>query len=179
MAVLNGGFEEPGAEPGGALHWRVRSLVRAWTIAGFGPGPLRAWEDFERWRSPLRLVLESVTVAVFEPRREAFETFEAGWSNDRFVIELPEGSMVIARFAGALVETMAAGWSTEGFATDWAEVSRRGATFDGAAVEAFERRWRDNERFTRAWEEAGSIRARFDARDEERFDGAWDRSTTL
>ena len=49
MALLNPGFEDEGASLGLAEHWTLTSLTALQGIAGFGPSPYRAREDFERW----------------------------------------------------------------------------------------------------------------------------------
>jgi hypothetical protein len=174
MAILNGSFEDEGVSPGEAAHWTLRSFVARERIAGFGPSPERAAEDFERWFAAPELELGTVTLSVFEPRREAFEAFEAGWLNDLFVDELPEGLLTIATFGGGTVERMDVGWATERFANNWSDVAETLAFFDGDPREGFERRWRENEHYIRAWDEDAETAALFEGGGAaETFDGTW------
>ena len=75
MAILNPSFEDAGPEPGMAEHWTLATSVAGQRIAGFGPTPHRAWEDFERWFE-LRLSFPpgSLALAFFDPIAE-------GWIN--------------------------------------------------------------------------------------------------
>jgi len=46
MTLLNPSFEDAGAAPGQAAHWTLLTSVAAERLAGFGPNPHRAWEEY-------------------------------------------------------------------------------------------------------------------------------------
>ena len=174
MPVLNPSFEEAGAEPGLAAHWLLETFVARERIAGFGPPPHRGREDFERWFD-WRMSLDAgvVLVAVFEPLREALESFEGGWANDLFAWALPEGAITIALFAGRSVEDLEVGWSAGVFLERWADVASTPGRFDGELAEDFEESWRDNQRFAWRWADVRGRAAMFDGATAETFEGVW------
>lgn len=174
MPVLNPSFEEAGTEPGLAARWSLVTFVAHERVAGFGPPPHRGREDFERWfgwRSALDA--SAVLVAVFEPLREALESFEGGWANDLFAWALPEGAITNALFAGRSVEDLEVGWSTGPFLDRWADVTSTTARFDGELTEDFEEFWRGNERFLERWVDVTARTALFDGAAVETFEGVW------
>jgi hypothetical protein len=180
MPFRNGSFEEAGTAPGLAAHWTLRTFVARERIAGFGPPPHRGREDFERWFGWVgALVHASAAVGVFEPRREAFEAFEAGWGNDLFAFELPIGAIGLAPFGGGTVEDLETGWTARPFAAAWRDVLAVLARFGGEPLELFERGWRGSERSAWRWADVGSRAAGFDGGAPiEKFDGGdWPRIT--
>lgn len=151
MPILNPSFEAAGAAPGLAAHWTLRTFVARERIAGFGPPPHLGREDFERW-----LVWTdafdraSAAVAVFEPRRQAFEDYEAGWGNDAFLFELPVGATAVAPFGPDGPEGFETGWAGLFLAT-WGFVTAERASFGGETAEGFLRGWRAAEAAVWAW----------------------------
>lgn len=175
MPVRNPSFEMPGDSVGLAAQWTLRTFVARERIAGFGPPPHRGREDFDRWHAWVPS-LEHARAAVFEPRREAMERFDAGWQNDRFALELPTGVIVRAPLGPRGVEDLEAGWAGP-WRASWGDVPARRARFGGEPSEAFERGWRGNEAARWSWAELPSEPGRFDgAETVERFDGGdWPR----
>ena len=107
MAVLNPGFEDGGVLPGEAEHWTLVTFTALERIAGFGPEPFKAWEDFERWADFLAtLEPEDIAIAFFDPRAEGYEDFEESWNNEFYLTELPTGHVITAPFSGGAVEDM-------------------------------------------------------------------------
>ena len=102
--VENPSFEEPGTEPGTAQGWTLITSVAAERIVGFGPEPVRAWEDFERW-GPLWRALSAVgtTRAFFNAATDGVELLERGWDNDAYQRAFP-ASAVPHPFADADAE---------------------------------------------------------------------------
>lgn len=178
MPILNPSFEDAGAAPGFAAHWTLRTFVARERIAGFGPPPHRGREDFERWFGWIDVLGDaSAAVGVFEPRREAFEAFEAGWGNDRFAFELPIGATAIAPLGGLGVDDFETGWAGP-FLGAWRAVVATLARFGGEPVEAFERGWRGSERSVWRWDDVSAAAASFDGGAVEAFDGGdWPRIT--
>lgn len=180
MPILNPSFEDAGAAPGLAAHWTLRTFVARERIAGFGPPPHRGREDFERWFAWIGALDEaSRAVGVFEPRREAFEAFEAGWGNDLFAFELPIGATASAPFGGRGVDDLETGWTAGPFVATWRDVVAALARFAAEPMEAFERGWRGSERFVWAWSGVTAAAATFDGGvATESFDGSdWPRIT--
>lgn len=175
MPIFNGGFEDAGAAPGEAAHWTLRTSVAREGIAGFGPAPFVGWDDLERWFGWLGALDDaSPTVAVFEPRREALESFEGGWRNDHFADALPLGEMVVAAFAGRDVEDLEVGWSAGPFLETWSAVTTALARFDAEREEDFSEGWRGNELFEWSWSGVTSAPAVFDGADAaESFERSW------
>ena len=174
MPVLNSSFEDAGTEPGLAAHWILRTFIAHERVAGFGPPPHRGREDFERWFGwRAGLDAGAVLVAVFEPLREALESFEGGWDNDLFAWALPEGAITTALFAGRPVEDLEVGWSAGRFFDRWADVTSTGARFDGELAEDFEESWRGNDRFAWTWADVRGRAAVFDGAAVETFEGVW------
>jgi hypothetical protein len=152
MALLNPSFEDPGAFPGEAEHWTLRTVASLEQIAGFGPLPERAWEDFERWLE-LWASLEDVPVAraFFAPDGQGIETFEQGFQNVPYFFELPTGQVAPALFGGDPVEDLEAGWSNVPYLWTWDEVPALAALFDGEPHENFDDHWHANESFYWTW----------------------------
>lgn len=174
MPIQNPSFEDAGTEPGLAAHWTLETFVARERIAGFGPPPHRGCEDFERWfgwRNALDA--SAVLVAVFEPLREALESFEGGWDNDLFAWALPEGAIAIGEFTGRPVDDLEVGWSAGPFLERWADAASTRGRFDGESAEDFEESWRRNEGFGWRWADVTGRAAVFDGVSAETFEGVW------
>lgn len=185
MPLLNPRFEEAGTEPGAAAHWTLVTFVATERIAAFGPAPLRAWEDFERW-SKLQLSLEASDVATgfFDPRPEGLEDFEEAWGNDHYLREWPTGQAATCRFDGEPIEDRARGWGNDGFLDDWAAIAAAVGIFDGEPREDFKRAWLANETFVSTWAEVAAAVAAFSTgseghADRESFAAGWPAATTI
>ena len=182
MAILNPSFEDAGAHPGAAEHWTLQTFTGLRRIAGFGPVPHRAWEDFERW-SELLDDFDGLTVAIafFDPLAEGVEDFEESWDNDLYLTELPTGQVVTASFGGGAVEDMEDGWSNVPYATAWEDVASVAGLFDAEPREDFEEQWRSNQAFAWAWSDVVSGAALFDggAQSVEDFENDWTAATTI
>jgi hypothetical protein len=182
MAIQNPSFETPDAAPGEAAHWTLVTHVAGERIAGFGPEPYRAWEDFERWFVLHRVFTGGdLTRAFFDPKPEGYEDFEEAWANDLFLRELPAGQVVAAVFGGDRdVEDMARGWSNDSYATAWHEITATAAWFTDEPIEAFETAWRSNQTYLRSWSDAiGSAAIFGGGTPAETFGGGWSAATTL
>jgi hypothetical protein len=185
MPLLNPRFEEAGPEPGTAAHWTLVTFVAAERIAGFGPTPVRAWEDFERW-SELHLGFASTDVAVgfFDPRPEGFEDFEEAWDNDHYLGELPTGQVVTCPFDGEAVEGLEHGWDNDGFVREWTAVIAVVGVFADEPHEAFEGAWLGNEAFLTAWADNAAEIAAFSSggdvhESHEGFKASWPAARTI
>jgi len=182
MAILNPSFEDAGAQQGEAEHWTLQSFTGLRRIAGFGPVPDRAWEDFDRWFELLD-DLEGITVAIalFDPLAEGYEDFEDAWDNDVYLTELPTGQVITAPFSGGAVEDMEDGWSNVPYATAWEDVAGVIGLFDAEPREDFEEQWRSNQTFIWAWGLAVGVIATFDggAETNEDFENDWAAATTI
>ncbi|OGR04453.1 MAG: hypothetical protein A2284_09430 [Deltaproteobacteria bacterium RIFOXYA12_FULL_61_11] len=182
MTLLNPSFEDAGAAPGQAAHWTLITSVAAERLAGFGPDPHRAWEDFERWSElVLSLGQGDVALAFFDPLAEGFEDFEDGWDNDLYLIELPSGHVIAAPFGGGAVEDLEEGWDNVPYARAWEEVAGVTGIFDGEPVEDFNEQWHGNESFLWEWEMAVGVIAAFDGATQnfEDFENGWTAATTI
>ncbi|MFH0899097.1 MAG: hypothetical protein V2A73_00565 [Pseudomonadota bacterium] len=166
--VLNPSFEEPGSGPGEAAHWTFVTFVAGQRIAGFGPDPPRAWEDFERWYElALGFEVGDLVLAFFDPFVEGVEDFSEAWDNDVFLIELPSGQVEACPFGdgseeGSGVEAFEAGWENDTFATSWDAISSAVAVFADEASEGFEKCWSANQDFVWTWDDATAVVAIFD-----------------
>lgn len=164
MAIQNPSFENAGTLPGEAEHWTLTTVTSLQRIAGFGPVPNQAWEDFERWSELLEdFDLLTISIAYFDLVDERQEDFEEGWSNDIYLLELPTGQMETALFDGAEAEDLEAGWSNVPYARGWDEVASVMGQFDGESREDFEDQWRANQSYAWSWSAVGSLTAMFDA----------------
>src|SRR5690606_6228036 len=131
MAILNPSFEDAGAAPGEAEHWTIVTVTSLERIAGFGPAPHRAWEDFERWFDLLLAFGPGqLALAFFDPIAEGFEDFEEAWANDLYMTELPAGQVITAPFGGGAVEDMESGWPNVPYTTAWEDVAAVVGMFD-------------------------------------------------
>ena len=182
MAILNPSFENAGAQPGEAEHWSLQSFTGLQRIAGFGPVPHRACEDFERWFELLD-DLDGITVAIalFDPLAEGYEDFEDAWDNDIYLTELPTGHVVTAPFGGGAVEDMEDGWSNVPYATAWEDVAGVIGLFDAESREDFEEQWRSNEAYAWVWADVAGVIAGFDggAQTVEDFENDWAAATSI
>ena len=150
MAIMNPGFEDTGALSGEAEHWTLVTFVTAERIAGFGPAPYRAWEDFERWADFMQSFAPGeLAIGFFDPLAEGYEDFEDAWDNDFYLFELPSGHVVVCPFGGGAVEDMEGGWLIASFAWSLDEITTTTGDFDGEDFEDFEGQWRGNEDY--AW----------------------------
>jgi hypothetical protein len=182
MALLNPSFENPGTHPGEAEHWTLTSFTNLERIAGFGPDPYRAWEDFERWFERLDDFDElSIAIAYFDLVDERHEDFEEGWLNDIYLHELPMGQMDVAVFGGFDFEDMENGWSNVPYAMAWYEIASVIGQFDGESREDFEEQWRSNQLYAWTWGASGSQTAMFDSgvQGTEDFENDWTAASTI
>ncbi len=182
MPVLNPSFEDAGALPGEAEHWTLSTVTAAERIAGFGPSPHRASEDFERW-SELRAAFGDgdLAMALFDPLAEGFEDFEEAWMSGVYLTELPPGQVVTAPFGGGAVEDMEDGWSNVPYVTAWEDVAAVAGLFDTEPREDFEEGWRSNEHYAWSWGGVTAAAALFDAGAQavEDFENDWDPASTI
>jgi hypothetical protein len=181
MALLNSSFEQGGPRPGQANHWSLRTFVAKERIAGFGPDPLQAWEDFERWY-PLQTEFETgdPVRAFFGFPAQGLEDFEQGWSNAHYQWEFPLGQSEACLFGGTACEDFNSGWDNDGFAGFWEAFPSATGLFDGEPVEDFEELWANNQAFAWTWESAQSKVALFDSEnDVEDFHGAWSLAASI
>ena len=182
MAILNPSFEDAGAAPGEAEHWTIVTVTSLERIAGFGPAPHRAWEDFERWFDLLLAFGPGqLALAFFDPIAEGFEDFEEAWANDHYMTELPAGQVITAAFGGGAVEDMESGWANVPYTTAWEDVAAVVGMFDGEPGEDFEEQWRSNESYAFAWGSVASATAMFDggADPDEDFENGWTPAATI
>lgn len=182
MAIRNPGFEDGGTRPGEAAHWTLVTSVASERIAGFGPGPYRAWEDFERWFELLRAFEDGdLALALFDPLAEGYEDFEDAWDNDLYLTVLPSGQVVICPFGGGAGEAFEAGWSNDRFVTSWAAVDSVTGSFDGEPQEDFEEQWSSNQSYVRVWSGVTSASAMFDrgTQNREDFEDDWNTASTI
>ncbi|MDJ0766815.1 MAG: hypothetical protein QNJ97_27830 [Myxococcota bacterium] len=174
MALLNPRFENPGPNPGEAEHWILMTCTSGQSIAGFGPEPYRAWEDFERWIEFKPFFEDGdLILGFFDPLKEGFEDFEDAWSNDHFSFELPPGQVITCPFGGNTFEDMHAGWLSQAFAWSWDDVTAIVGVFYGEPIEDFEDHWRGNEFFFWLWADVSSETAMFDGEPWEAFETGW------
>ena len=183
MPLLNPRFEEAGAEPGTAARWTLVTFVAAERIAGFGPAPVRAWEDFERWSERLLAFgANDLAFGFFDPHPEGFEDFEEAWDNDHYLDEWPSGQAVACPFDGEAVERFEHGWGNDGFVRDWTARAAVAGLFDGKPREGFEDAWLANEMFITAWAGVTAASAAFSAGGAgapETFEAGWPAATTI
>ena len=182
MAILNPSFEDAGLLPGEAEHWTLEAVCSAERIAGFGPVPVRAWEDFERWFELYR-ALEDVTAvrAFFNDQVDGFEDLEQGWSNEVYLRDLPEGQLAVCPFGGGHVEDMEVDWYNDTYAWSWDEVEAVAGVFGGQPGEPFEVGWCSNELYARSWDEVDHIAAAFDEgiQEVEDYEQGWPPASTI
>lgn len=182
MPVLNPGFEDSGTSPGEAAHWTLVSSVMGERIAGFGPDPYRAWEDFERW---FELLVSwdqvSVATAFFDLVQERQEDFEEGWDNDTFLLELPSGQVEACVFSDTVVEAFESHWDNDDYAASWDVVPAVTGMFDAEPREDFEEQWSGNQSYAWAWGSVTSATAMFDGgvQSREDFENDWTAATTI
>jgi hypothetical protein len=180
VTVRNPGFEDAGALPGEAEHWTLVTFIAGERIAGFGPAPHQAWEDFERW-VPFRRAFAGgdLAMGLFDSLAKGVEDFEEGWANNVFLRKLPTGLMVLAVYGNRTVEDFESGWSNAVFVTGWQAVTAAVAVFAGRDVEDFEAGWRENETYARSWADVVSTGAVFGADAAELFEVGWSPMDTL
>ncbi len=137
--LLNPAFHDPGALPGEAAHWALRTLCQAQRIAGFGPVPETAAEDFERW-AEFDDAFEpgALSMAMFDPLAEGLEDFEEAWNLGPFLTELTGGNEDPAVFSGSDFEDMDAGWLAAPFVSAWSDVTAAVGMFGAQPLERFE-----------------------------------------
>jgi hypothetical protein len=180
MALKNPSFEEAGRYPGEAAHWVLVAVCTAQEIAGFGPDPMRACEDFERWSS-LRGSFDEIEVVrcFFDALRDGFEAFEIGWGNSAFLRDLLDGPVARCLFSSRPQETFELGWvATPAF--NWSTLPCVVAPFSAGDRESFEAGWNGNERFHWQWEDLPSSRALFVGYQTAEFFGpSWSSATTI
>ena len=137
--LLNPNFRDCGIQQGEAAHWALRTFCQRQSLAGFGPSPERATEDFERWLKHASAFEQGdLAMAMFDPLAEGLEDFEEAWNDGPFLTELSGGIAEPCVFAGSTSENMEAGWLSSGLVCLWAEVSSEPGVFGPAADELFE-----------------------------------------
>jgi len=182
MGVLNPSFEDAGTSPGDAEHWTLATSVAGERIAGFGPDPYRAWEDFERW---FELVVafdpSDLSVAFFDPAAEKHEDFEEAWDNDIFLYELPSGQVEACPFSGSDTEAFEEDWDNDDYAASWDMVAAVTGSFDGEPREDFEEQWSSNQTYAWSWSGVTSATGMFDGggQNREDFENDWTAATTI
>lgn len=129
MGLLNPQIREPGPTPGSAKHWTLASLCAAQRIAGFGPAPHTAQEDFERWSVFVPTFVDgSVVLAFFDPVPKGYESF-TGWNAGAFLEALPSALSDTCSFTGGSAELFDA-WPSSAWASFWAEVPTEAGLVD-------------------------------------------------
>lgn len=164
----NVGFESAGAAPGLAAGWTLALLSSAEEIAGFGPTPERAHEDFERAWLANETFHFSLSPLSTEPALydddppESVEDFEEGWSqNEDALSEL--ASIDAADYdpgpGTELAETFDGQWANnEAFLTSFAPTN-----LSAASPEPFETGWQSNGTFVFAFAPGQLSAASYDA----------------
>ena len=150
-------------------------------LAGFGPSPESAWEDFERWFEWLGSLHDIVVVLAFFGAGDGFESFEKGWANAAYIRELPPAQLARCALGDDEIEDFEAGWSNAPFDREWDEVAALVGLFQGEPREGFEAAWRSNEAYARSWSAVASSVAPFSggAKPVEDFESAWTTAITL
>jgi len=171
MPVRNGNFAEVGPAPGTAMHWTMRSFVRAERVAGFGPAPERGVEDFERWHA-LSTVLELTERAFFDARPEGFEDFSDGFRTDTFAWDFVDTTNERLMFQGDSREAFESSFGNDNFVTEWNDAGGLAARFGGATREAFERGHR-NDVYALTLNSVLISPARFNGQIAETFAASW------
>ena len=170
-AIVNPSFEEPGPGPGEAKGWILTSLATAEQWAAFGTSPPRAVEDFGEWDGTDAAVFifapAHLRAAIFGPANKEQETFDAGWGNDTFLLDLGSTPSEAAEFdVGSPLEVESfIDWLVGGlWASSWQEVTDQPAIFGPASmpVETFEEGWIGNEGAVFSWAGVLSQAASFD-----------------
>lgn len=137
--LLNPNFQDPGQLPGDAAHWTVRTRCQGQRIAGFGPVPESAGEDFERWSAFQEAFGPgAISMAMFDPLAEGVEDFEEAWNLGPFLTKLSGGNQQPAVFAGSSAEDMEVGWLAAAFMTAWSETAAALGVFGADPMESFE-----------------------------------------
>jgi hypothetical protein len=161
----NLGFELAGAAPGIAAGWALDFLASAEDIAGYGPAPERAQEDFERgWLDNDSFVFAfaptALEPALYDDAPESIEDFEETWSqNESFLRELV--SIAAAEYGPGpkLIEDFDELWAgNEAFLFSFAP-----GDLSAAPTEPFESGWRSNESFVFAFQPADISAAIYDS----------------
>jgi len=169
--IVNPSFEEAGPGPGEAKGWTLTSLATAEEWAAFGTTPPRATEDFGEWSGTEAAIFAftpaHLQAAVFGPVNKEQETFEAGWSNDTFILDLGSTPTEAAEFDATpeAVEDFEDDWLSGGaWASSWQDVTGQAAIFGPASmpVETYEEGWRSNEGAVFSWAGVLSQAANFD-----------------
>ena len=136
MALLNPTLRDEGPTPGSAAHWTLTSVCTAQRIAAFGPAPVRAVEDFERWTPVATAFADGALVlAFFDPIPKGYEGF-VSWGAEPFLEALPVALVEPAAFGADGVEGFA--WLTAPWAAVWPDVAAEPARFGDASFEDFE-----------------------------------------
>ena len=172
----NLGFELAGTAPGLAAGWALDFLASAEEIAGYGPVPERAQEDFERgWLDNESFVFafasSALEPALYDDAPESVEDFEEGWSqNESFLRELV--SIAAAEYGPGpkLVEDFDELWDgNESFIFAFTP-----SDLAAAPTEPFEAGWRSNDSFLFAFSASGLALGIT-----ETFESGWTPMTTL
>ena len=166
---VNPGFEQPGAGPGEAQGWTLVSVATVEQWAAYGPW---AVEAFDAWDGTEAFIFAFASAhlqtAVFGPASKEQESFDAGWSNDTFLLNLDSTPTEAAEFdAGTpeAFEDFEDDWLAGGaWASSWDDVTGQAAIFGPATmpVETFEEGWRNNEGAVFSWAGVLSQAANFD-----------------
>jgi hypothetical protein len=163
--VVNPSFEEAGLNPGEALGWTLSSLATVEEWAAFGTSPRRAVEDFGEWDGTegaiFAFVPAHIVSAFFGPASKPEESFDAGWGNDTFLLDLGSTPTEAAEFdvgSPVPVEKFLEWLGGGAWASSWNDVSEEHALFgpSSLSVETFDEGWQGNEGAVFSW---GSVLA--------------------
>ena len=159
--VMNPSFELPGAGPGEAQGWTLTSVATVQQWAAFGPW---AVEAFDAWDGTGAFIFAfapaHLQAAVFGPASRDQESFEAGWDNDTFLLDLASTPTEAAEFdAGSPLQVESfIDWLAGGaWADSWDDVTGQAAPTDD-----FEQSWSSNEGAVFSWAGVLAETARFD-----------------
>ena len=171
-AIVNPSFEQPGPDPGEAQGWTLTSVTSVEEWAGFGTSPPRAMEDFGEWDGTEAAIFifapAHLRAAVFAPSSKEQETFDAGWGNDTFLLDLGSTPTAAAVFDAGIpeaVEDFEDDWLSGGaWADSWDDVTGQAAIFGPASmpIETYEEGWANNEGAVFSWAGVLSQAANFD-----------------
>jgi hypothetical protein len=160
-AVVNPSFELPGSGPGEAQGWTLTSVATVEQWAAFGE---RAAEEFDEWDGTDAAIFafakSNLQAAVFGPANKEQESFDVGWGNDTFLLDLASTPTEAAEFdAGTPLQVDSfIDWLAGGaWAASWDDV-----TGQAAPTEDFEQGWNGNEAAVFDWSGVTSEAAQFD-----------------
>jgi len=185
VGVENGSFEYAGPNAGQAAGWTSDAVTQAevWaTFDGFLDDGTPASLGFEDWRDYLDDWHDSFDGSNPAPSDAlGADSFETGWSNEPYFVELPE-TVEVGQFNNPAVvegfDSFEGGWSNDTYHTDWSTVSVGIPLFSNPGLETFESfegNWKSNESFFWAFGDTSWTFAQFDTTPEafEDFEDDW------